>query len=191
MVNVSKTKFTAVCTKQLKTPPKIHYARQHIEVVSTFKYMGIEIPTNHRWHTCVEQQLAVGKSKYYQFENDYNHTDTQCWKIRCILFDAYVLQMVSYGVEVWGESISSSVWNDIKKLQKAFIRRHLGIKSTTPYLLLLLEIGRRPIEAYAMIRVLRYAIRVRQMENDKLPKRAWDASTRLQKTRKSKVLATR
>ena len=57
-------------------------------------------------------------------------------------------------------------------------------------MLLLLEIGRRPIEAYAMIRVLRYAIRVRQIEDNKLPKRAWDASTRLQKTRKSKVLAT-
>lgn len=189
-VNVSKTKLMAVRTKQLKIPPKVHYAGQPIEVVSTFKYLGIEIPADHRWHTCVERRLAAGKSKYYQFENDCSHTDTKCWKIRCILFDAYVLQTVLYGVEVWGGSISSSIWNDIEKLQKAFIRRHLGIKSTTPYVLLLLETGRRPIEVYAMVRVLRYVIRVRQMDDSRLPKKAWAASTCLQKTRKSKVLST-
>ena len=81
-----------------------------------------------------------------------------------MIFDAYVLQTVLYGVEVWGGNISPSTWNDIEKLQKAFIRRHLGIKSTTPYALMLLETGRRPIEMYAMIRVVRYINRVRQMD---------------------------
>ena len=98
--------------------------------------------------------------------------------------------MVLYGVEVWGGSIFPSAWNDIEKLQKAFIRRHLGIKSTTPYVIMLLETERRPIEMYAMIRVLRYITRVRQMDDNRLPKRAWGASTRLQKTLKSKVLST-
>lgn len=87
-VNVSKTKLMAVCTKQLKTPPNVHYAGQPIEVLPTFKYLGIEILADHRWHTCVEPRLATGKCKYYQFENDCSHTDTKCWKIRCILFDA-------------------------------------------------------------------------------------------------------
>ena len=105
-------------------------------------------------------------------------------------FDAYVLQMALYRVKVWGESISSSQWNDIEKLQKAFIHRHLGIQSTTPYVLLLLETSRRPIEVYAMIRVLRYVICIRQMYDGRLPKKAWAASTCLQKTRKSKVLST-
>ena len=94
-------------------------------------------------------------------------------------------------VEVWRGSISSSRWNDIEKLQKAFIRRHLGIKSTTPYILLLLEIGRRPIGVYAMVWVLRYEIHIHQMDDNRLSKKAWAASTCLQKTRKSKVLSTR
>ena len=93
-MNVSKTKLMVVCTKKLKTPPKEHYARQSIEVVSTFKYLGVEIPTYE------ERQLATRKSKYYQFENDCNYKDTQCWKIQCILFDAYVLQAILYGEEV-------------------------------------------------------------------------------------------
>ena len=40
-MNVSKTKLMVVRTKQLKTPPKAHYAGQLIEVVSTFKYLGM------------------------------------------------------------------------------------------------------------------------------------------------------
>ena len=67
-----------VRTKQLKTKQKVHYVEQPMEVVSTFKYLGIEIPIDHRWHTCVEQRLVVGKSKYEQFENDYSCIDTQC-----------------------------------------------------------------------------------------------------------------
>ena len=51
-VNVSKTKMMVVRTKQPKTPPKVFYAGQPIEVVSTFKYLGIELPTDHKWHTC-------------------------------------------------------------------------------------------------------------------------------------------
>ena len=88
-----------------------------------------------------------------------------------------------------GGSISSSVWNDIEKLQKPFIRSHLGIKSTTPYVLLLLETGRRPIETYAMVCVLRYITRVHQLDDSGLPKKAWAASTCIQKTKKSKVLS--
>ena len=71
----------AMCTKQLNTPSKVHYVGQPIEVVSTFKYLGIAITIDYRWHTCVEWQLATRKRKYNQFENDCNHIDTQCWKI--------------------------------------------------------------------------------------------------------------
>ena len=64
-MNVSKTKLMAMHTKQLKTPPKVHYAGQPIKVVSTFKYLGVEILADHRWHTSVERRLAAGKNKYY------------------------------------------------------------------------------------------------------------------------------
>lgn len=54
--------------------------------------------------------------------------------------------MVLYGVEVWGGSISPSTWNDIEKRQKAFLRRHLGVKVTMPYSILLLEKGSKSID---------------------------------------------
>ena len=64
----------------------------------------------------------------------------------------------------------------MEKLKQAFIPRHLGVKSTTPYVLLLLETGCRPIEVHAMIRVLKYINRIRLMDDLRMPKHAWDAS---------------
>eukprot|EP00249_Psilotum_nudum_P028407 c37470_g1_i1 orf=112-294(+) len=59
-------------------------------------------------------------------------------------------------------------------MQKSFIRRHLGIKATTPYSILLLETGCLPIEIHALKRVLKYITKIRNMGNDRLPKKAWE-----------------
>lgn len=77
--------------------------------------------------------------KYYQFESDCQHTDTRNWKIPNILFDVYEVQTVLYRVEVWGGSISLTTWYKIGKMQKVFFHRRLGVQTTTPYPLLLLE----------------------------------------------------
>ena len=128
------------------------------------------MPDDHKWWQCIFRQLDEGWGKYYQIENDCNRTDTQSWKIRYILFDAYVLQTVLYGVEVWGDSISPSTWNDIDKIQKAFLCKHLGVKETTPYSILLVEMGQQPIEFHALVRVMHYIVKVQQTNDDKLPK---------------------
>ena len=60
MVNVSKTKLMAVRTHQPKHMLNVSYAGQPIEVVPTFKYLGIEIPSDHRWHKYLERCLTAG-----------------------------------------------------------------------------------------------------------------------------------
>ena len=104
-----------------------------------------------------------------------------------MLFYAYVIQTILCGVEVWGDNISASKWNDLEKLQKAFLRCHLGVKTTTPYSLLILETGRRQIEFHALIRAMRCIVQVQQIHANRLRRRAWEASIKLQKNYKSKV----
>ena len=48
-----------------------------------------------------------------------------------MLFNAMVTQVLLYGVQVWEESISLKAWNEIEKIQKMFLRRELGVKSTS------------------------------------------------------------
>ena len=55
-------------------------------------------------------------------------------------------------------SVSSSSWNEIKKIEKKFLCYHLGVQSTTPYSVMLLETG-RPIDFYALQSVQKFDIK--------------------------------
>ena len=51
-------------------------------------------------------------------------------KVTLMLFNAMVTQVLLYGVEVWGDTIT---WNEIEKIQKMFLRRQLGVKCIASY----------------------------------------------------------
>ena len=70
------------------------------------------------------------------------------------MFEAFVMQTMMYGVEMWGGSISDVMWDDVEKLQKSFIRKYLGVRVTTPYSLLLMETRRLPMEFHGLIGTL-------------------------------------
>ena len=51
-VNVRKTKVMMVQTPKTKNWPILMYNGQSLEVVDCFKYLGINVPSNHMWGTC-------------------------------------------------------------------------------------------------------------------------------------------
>ena len=50
-VNVTKTKVMLVKIWD-KEKPCIVYNNEPLEVVESFKYLGLEIPHNHKWNNC-------------------------------------------------------------------------------------------------------------------------------------------
>ena len=96
--------------------------------MDSFKYLGLEIPSDHKWHRCATKRRENDKRAYYNFENMCKQADVQSWQ----------------PIEVWGGSLSKDKWNDIKKVQKLFITNFLAVRRTTPYPILLLEIGSLP-----------------------------------------------
>ncbi len=61
-------------------------------------------------------------------------------------------------------------WRQIEKIQKRLITNKFKIKSAVPYDILLSETGTAPIEAIAMVRVIRYLKKIEQMEEGRWPK---------------------
>jgi hypothetical protein len=61
-------------------------------------------------------------------------------------------------------------WKQIEKIQKLLITNKFKIKSAVPYAILLSETGVAPIEAIAMVRVIRYLKKIEQMEEGRWPK---------------------
>ena len=65
----------------------------------------------------ISLEFIAGWNGYYMFENQYNQSDTRGWEVRLMLFNAMVVQVLLYGVEVWGGTISLSAWNEIRKFK--------------------------------------------------------------------------
>ena len=107
-----------------------------------------------------------------------------------MVFETCVVQTLLYGVEVLGASISASTWNEIEKLQKKFLCRHMGVKATTPYSVMLLEMRKRPLEMIALQRVHKYIVKIKLMPNNRIPHKAWGIGCKPQRNYKSKFLTS-
>ena len=102
-VNSSKTNIMLV-KSQKRDKPCIMYNNELLECVESFKYLGLEVPSNHRWNECDTRRLEAGKRAYYAFENTCNHGDIKYWVLKKYLFDTLVTPVLLYGLEVWGGS---------------------------------------------------------------------------------------
>ena len=177
-VNMGKTKAMLSKTrgKREKIHPQITYQGKPIEAVNSFKYLGLEIPSDHKWYQCATKRRENGKRAYYAFENMCRQAGIQSWNLKKYLFDTLVTPVILYGVEVWGGSLSKDRWNDIKKIQKLFLTNFLAIQRTTPYPTLLLEIGGMPLAVLGMEQLLRCIKKINKMTEDRLPAIAWKTS---------------
>lgn len=162
-VNISKTKFMLIRTHPQEFQTSLTYQGQPIEKVDSFRYLGIDIPPNYAWGQCARNRIDAGHAKYYQFENMCMQKTIRRWEIKNIIFETCVVQTILYGVEVWGASISAHTWNEIEKIQKKFLCKHLGVKKTTPYSVMLLETGNMPLEIKALKRMHAYILKIKTM----------------------------
>ncbi|MCO5588640.1 hypothetical protein L7F22_042597 [Adiantum nelumboides] len=64
----SKTKVMLEKTLNEEKPCTVHN-KEPLEVVESFKYLGLEVPANHKWKDCAMQRLEAEKRTYYGFEN--------------------------------------------------------------------------------------------------------------------------
>ena len=100
-----------------------------LEIEERFMYLGIEVPSHHRWSECVIPILEMRKTTYYAlhiykmmeilkigFSRNFYMTHLQCLSL-------------FMGIDVW--SCTSLISPAIQNLQKHFLM--------TPYMVLLLE----------------------------------------------------
>ena len=60
------------------------YKGEPTQVVQSFKYLGINVPSTNRWSTCYKYELQVSWNSYYMFENQCNQSNTWGWEaIKC------------------------------------------------------------------------------------------------------------
>ena len=119
-VNSSQIKMMLV-KNQKNDKPCIRYNNEPLKCVEWFKYLALEVPSNHRWNECATRYLEARKRAYYAFKNTCNHGDIKCWVLKKYLFDTWMTPVLLYGMEVWGGSIPKSTLKEFEDVQKHFL----------------------------------------------------------------------
>ncbi len=172
-VNLKKTKCFAVGTKQ---EPQLLFEGEKVEIVDSYKYLGVHFASNWSWATCVKIRVANGYKAFYSMINKCKLAGLATWKLKKTLFASLVRPVLLYGVQVWGPSTSKSNWPKIEAVQKLFLEMELGVKSQTPYVLTLAEAGLLPLEVEALFLTIRYVMHTQQLDDSRLPKQAYRVS---------------
>jgi hypothetical protein len=65
-MNLKKTKCLAIGTRQA---PHLLFEAEKIEIVDSYKYLGVNISSNWSWATCVKIRMANGFKAFYSIMN--------------------------------------------------------------------------------------------------------------------------
>jgi hypothetical protein len=138
--------------------------------VANYKFLRINFNKNLSWEGCRKKITLGGWKEFYDVQNRSREAELWDWKTMQTLFGILVIPGVLYGCEVWANNTSELQWKQIEKIKKRLITNTFKIKSSVPYDIMLSEMGVSPIEAIAMVRLIKYLKKFEQMEDSRWPK---------------------
>ncbi|KAL3683260.1 hypothetical protein R1sor_001282 [Riccia sorocarpa] len=172
-LNVGKTKWLGIRGKP--SEPFLFEGRQ-LESCDTYRYLGVDVTANLSWAKNVQARVSSGRRALFSLWSKCDRTGLVAWHLRCHLYKALVRPVILYSAPVWGPMVSRSGWVRLEALQKLFIQTELGVKTQTPYSILLVEVGWWPLEAEALLLSIQYARGLDTLEPDRYSRHAKTAS---------------
>lgn len=135
----------------IKQNEKFFYNGERLENVRYYKYLGLTMSSRLSWSPA-QMTLAAQASKALQLINCMNYECNYSFKCACEIFDKCVLPIISYGSEIWGPNIHSSIEN----VHYKFCKKQLGVGSRTPNPAVLGECGRDRVYVQCYIKSMKY-----------------------------------
>ena len=179
-VNIAKTKAVVFRNKASQVYPlPLVVDGETIEVVDSFRYLGIDLH-------CAKPMAAASASRKESAERAQLGLRSRCTQLgivdpalRVQLWDALVRPTMLYGVELWGarDTGKGELAGDL--VHRDFLRRLLGVRSGTPNMAVLAEVGRYPLHIFAAKMLCKFWNRMVVMEEGRLVKQAFRASVAL------------
>ena len=139
-----------------------------IELVQSFKYLGITLFRNNNWYRsqkCIAQHASFSLFNLFIAFNSVSLPISQ----KCKLFDSLVGSVLNFGAEIWGNHEAT----DIELIHTKFLRHILGVKKSTNLTALYGELGRVPMAIMRKIIMIKYWIKILKQNDDALVKKAY------------------
>ena len=111
-LNVSKTKELIFDFRKQKSIVPVHIDNDAVEIVSSYKYLGINAQDNLKWDVHVDYLLNKAMKRFYHVRClKYSHADIN---IICLFYNAVIFSVFAYSASTWYGACSVQLCDDIK-----------------------------------------------------------------------------
>ena len=139
-INVAKTKVLIFEKSTRQTHYKFSLYNENLEVVNSFKYLGVYFFKNgngHRTQKCIAEHASKAMHRLFSVFNNYEFKTSE----KCKLFGVLVSPVLNYSCEIWGLNEAKNV----EQIHTKFLRKILCVKKSTNLCGLYGELGRVPL----------------------------------------------
>ena len=122
-----------------------------IEIVDTFKYLGIYFSKSRTFYKARKHCYDQGKKAMHLFLKRIRSLNVPL-DLQLKLLDHTIVPILLYGSEIWGFETTGI----IEKLHNEFLRRITRLRKSTKIYILQAELGRYPLNVNIKLRMLNY-----------------------------------
>ena len=166
IVNLTKTKIVVFrrggCLKQNE---KWYYNGGKIEVVSSYKYLGIFFTSKLKWSQAKRSLAAQARKVIFLIKQVQHKCGFLPFSAAMNLIDKMITPILLYGSDIWGYEYI----HVIEQVQLEYCKKILGVRSNTINCALLGECGRRPLPVHYMSKCVKYWLKLIQMHVNRYP----------------------
>lgn len=161
-LNASKTK-TMIFEKGRHTKFDFYLYNNHIELVDSFKYLGVHLYKNGNWNRTQKRIAQHGSYSLHNLFIVFNQLDLPVSK-QCDLFDSLVASTLNYAAEIWGHHVGP----DVELIHSKFCRKVLSVKRSTNLDALYGELARIPMSIRRQLIMVKYWIKLLTCKKESL-----------------------
>eukprot|EP00745_Piridium_sociabile_P026934 TRINITY_DN4323_c0_g1_i6.p1 TRINITY_DN4323_c0_g1~~TRINITY_DN4323_c0_g1_i6.p1 ORF type:complete len:374 (+),score=10.29 TRINITY_DN4323_c0_g1_i6:127-1122(+) len=139
-------------------------------VVNAYKYLGIYFSTKLSFTSACKDLASRAKHALLCIMQKLSSLENQSFDLFVNIFDSQVQPIAQYGSEIWGLYDSAVHCESVHLFA---LKRFLGVSMQTPNDLAYGETNRYPIYLNSAIRCISYWLKITQMEDSRLPRKAY------------------
>ena len=148
-INVRKTKVMVFSRGKIRNIPKFTFGDENVDVVFQYKYLGLLFSYNNKFGIAIKDRVSLAKRAMFALIKKCRSLFLPL-DIQFELFEKCIHPVLLYGCELWGFEKPDLY----AKLQLNFLKISLGLRSSTPTVMVLGETGTYPIELEVKSRLL-------------------------------------
>ena len=162
-INVSKTKVVIFSRGKVRNVPNFKYGEECIEIVDDYVYLGTTFNYNGKMNKAINKQVTQARRALFSMLIKCKRLELPI-DINCELFDVLIVQILTYGCEIWG----CYKLDNIETFHRKFMKSQLCVHKRTANCMVYGDLGRFKLEIVIYKRMIGFWSKIVTAKESKL-----------------------